>query len=172
MTMRMTTGLTTLALLALLDTTTTQAQSGTMAKPMAMAKEKTYTGCVAVGSMAGSFVLNHAVEETPMSGAMAKDAMGKDAMGKGAMTKDVMGKDAMAAPHTMSIASTAVNLSGHVGHQVSVTVVEIAMSKPDAAAKPDGMAKPDAMGKPGAMAAPAAVMSVSSLRMVAATCPM
>ena len=176
MTMRMTTGLTALALMALLTTTTARAQSGTMAKPMAMAKEKTYSGCVAAGSMAGSFVLNHAVEETPMAGAMGKDAMGKDAMGKGAMAKDAMGKGAMA-PHAMSIASTVVNLSSHVGHQVSVTVVETGMAKPDAMgkdamAKPDGMAKPDAMAKPGAMAAPAAVMSVSSLRMVAATCSM
>jgi hypothetical protein len=171
MTMRMTTGLSALALMALINTTATQAQSGTMAKPMAMAKEKTYTGCVAAGSMAGSFVLNHAVEETPMAGAMAKDAMGKGAMAKGAMAKDAMGKDAMAAPHTMSIASTVVNLSGHVGHQVSVTLVETGMARPDAMGK-DAMAKPEAMAKPGAMAAPAAVMSVSSLRMVAATCSM
>ena len=176
MTMRMTTGLSALALAALIQTTPMQAQSGAMAKPMPMAKEKTYTGCVATGAMAGSFTLTHAAEETPMAaGAMGKDAMGKDAMGKDAMGKGAMAKDAMG--HSMSIASTAVDLSKHVGHKVSVTVAEMGMTKPDGMAKPDSMAKPDAMAKdamakPGAMAAPAAVMSVSSLRMVAATCSM
>ena len=151
--MRMTTGLSALALMALIQTTPTQAQ-GAMAKPMPMAKEKMYTGCVATGTMAGSFTLTHAAEETPMAaGAMGKDAMSKDAMGK-----DAMGK--MAASHMLSIASSAVDLSKHVGHKVSVTVAEM------------GMAKPDAMAKPGAMAAPAAVMSVGSLRMIAATCGM
>ena len=149
---RMTTGLSALALAAMIQATPVQAQGGAMAKPMPMAKEKVYTGCVAGGAMAGSFTLTNAAEETPMgAGAMAKDAM---------------------AAHTMSIASTAVDLSKHVGHKVSVTIVETGMAKPDAMAKSDGMAKPDAMAKPGAMAAPAAVMSVSSLRMVAATCGM
>ena len=162
--MRMTTGLSALALVALIQTTPMQAQGG--AKPMPMAKEKIYTGCVAAGAMAGSFTLTNAAEETPMAaGAMGKDAMGKDTMGK------------MAASHMLSIASTAVDLSKHVGHKVSVTVAEMGMTKPDGMAKPDSMAKPDAMAKdamakPGAMAAPAAVMSVSSLRMVAATCSM
>ena len=100
------------------------------------------------------------------------------AIAKDAMAKDAMGHDAMAAPHTLSIVSTAVDLSKHVGHKVSVTVVETGMAKPDTMAKPDSMAKPDtmakpdAMGKAGAMAAPAAVMSVGSLRMIAATCTM
>lgn len=175
MMMRMTTGLSALALVALIHTTPMQAQGGAMAKPMPMAKEKTYTGCVATGA-AGSFTLTHAAEETPMAaGAMDKDAMGKGAMGKDSMGKDAMGK--MAASHMLSIASTAVDLSKHVGHKVSVTVAEMGMTKPDGMAKPDPMAKPDAMAKdamakPGAMAAPAAVMSVSSLRMVAATCTM
>lgn len=158
MMMHMTTALGALALLALTQTTPMQAQ-GAMAKPMPMAKEKMYTGCVATGATAGSFTLTHASEEAAKAaGAMGKDAMGKDAMG-----------------HPMSIASTAVDLSKHVGHKVSVTVVEMGMTKPDSMAKPDGMAKPDAMArdamaKPGAMAAPAAAMSVSSLRMIAATC--
>lgn len=175
--MRMTSGLSVLALAVLIQATPAQAQGGAMAKPMPMAKEKVYTGCVAAGAMAGSFTLTNAAEETPMgAGAMGKEAMGKDAMGKGAMGKDAMGK--MSAPHAMSVASTAVDLSKHVGHKVSVTIVETGMAKPDTMAKPDGMTKPDAMAKPdgmakpGAMAAPAAVMSVSSLRMVAATCSM
>ena len=176
MMMRMTTGLSALALVALIQTTPMQAQGGAMAKPMPMAKEKIYTGCVATGAMAGRFTLTHAAEETPMAaGAMSKDTMGKDTMGKDTMGKDTMGK--MAASHMLSIASTAVDLSKHVGHKVSVTVAEMGMTKPDGMAKPDSMAKPDAMtrdgmAKPGAMAAPAAVMSVSSLRMVAATCTM
>lgn len=162
MTMRMTTGLSALALAAPIQTTLVQAQGGSMAKPMPMAKEKVFTGCVTAGAMAGSSTLTHAAEET---------AMGKDAMAKDKMAKDTMAKDGMAAPHTLSIASTAVDLSKHVGHKVAVTVTEMGMTKPDSMAKPDAMAK-DAMAKPGAMAAPAAVMSVGSLRMIAATCSM
>ncbi len=61
--------------------------------------------------------------------------------------------------------------------EVSVTVAEMGMTKADGVAGPDSMAKPEAMAtdpmaKPGAMAAPAAVMSVSRLRMIAATCGM
>lgn len=169
MTMRMTCGLSALALAALIQTTQAQAPTGTMAKPMPMAKERTYTGCVATGATTGSFTLTHAAEETAMApGAMGKDTMGKDSMGKGAMGKDAMGQ-------TLLIASTAVDLSTHVGHKVSVTLTEMGMAKPgmakpDPMAKPDAMAKPDPMAKPGAMAAPAAVMSVRSLRMVATTC--
>ena len=82
MMMRMTTGLSALALVALTQTTPMLAQ-GAMAKPMPMAKEKMFTGCVATGAMAGSFTLTHAAEETPMAaGAMGKDTMGKDTMGK------------------------------------------------------------------------------------------
>lgn len=163
MMMRMTSGLSALALAGVL-TTDALAQTGSMAKPTVMTKEKTYTGCVATGSMAGSFVLNQASEDTSMpAGAAGKDAMSKDAMAKPAMD------------HTLTIASTSVNLAAHVGHKVSVTLAESAMAKPDAMgkdamAKPDTMAKPDAMAKPGAMAAPATTMTVSSLRMIATTC--
>lgn len=160
MTMRMTTRLGALALATLIQTTAMQAQGGTMAKPMPMAKDKVYTGCVAAGAMGGSFTLTNAAEDM----AMDHDAMKKDPMGKpGAMTKD-----AMAAP-TLSIASSTVDLRTHVGHQVSVTVAEMGMTKPDGMAKPDAMAK-DGMAKAGAMAAPVAVMSVSSVRMIANTC--
>lgn len=173
MTMRMTSGVSALALVGLM-TSDVLAQSGSMAKPTARAKEKSYAGCLATGSMAGSFVLNHAVEETSTAaGTMRKDAMEKDAMGKGTMGKDTMAKPAM--DHTLTIASTSVDLAAHVGHRVSVTLAESAMAKPDAMgkdamAKPDTMAKPDAMAKPGAMAAPATTMNVSSLRMLATTC--
>lgn len=165
--MRMTFGLSALALATFIHATPALAQTGSMAKPMPMAKEKTYTGCLAAGAMAGNFVLEQAAEATAMgTSTTGKESMGKDAMGKG-----------MAA-HTMALSSTAVDLSQHVGHQVSVTVTETGMAKPDAMGKPDtmakpnAMAKPDAMAKPGAMAAPSAVMSVSSLKMIATKCGM
>lgn len=107
-----------------------------MAKPMG--KEKTYTGCIAAGEMAGTYTLTHAAAE-----------MG---MGHDAMKKDTMGKDAMSKP--MAIESKSVDLAKHLGHKVTVTGPDSAM----------GMAKPDAMGK----GAPA--WSVTSLKMVAATC--
>ena len=115
-----------------------------MAKPMGMAKEKTYTGCVAAGEMAGTYTLTHA---------MAEMAMGGDAM-----KKDTMGKDSMAKP--MAIVSKSVDLAKHVGHKVSVTGPDSAM-----AMGKDSMGK-DTMGK----GMPA--WSVTSLKMVAATCGM
>lgn len=112
-----------------------------MAKPMG--KEKTYTGCIAAGEMAGTYTLTHAAAEM---------GMGHDAMKKDTMGKDTMGKDAMSKP--MAIESKSVDLAKHLGHKVTVTGPDSAM----------GMAKPDAMGK----GAPA--WSVTSLKMVAATC--
>ena len=117
-----------------------------MAKPMG--KEKTYTGCIAAGEMAGTYSLTHVTTEM----GMGKDAMKKD------MAKDTMAKDAMAKPMTMTIESKTIDLAKHVGHKVSVTGPDSAMGK--------GMAKPDAMGKN----MPA--WSVTSLKMVAATCGM
>ena len=115
-----------------------------MAKPMGMGQEKTYTGCIAAGDMTGTYTLTHATAEM---------AMGKDAMKKDAMKKDTMGKDAMAKP--MAIESKAIDLAKHVGHKVSVSGPDRAMP----------MGK-DTMGK--GMAA----WSVTSLKMVAATCGM
>ena len=115
-----------------------------MAKPMGMGQEKTYTGCIAAGDMAGTYTLTHATAEM---------AMGKDAMKKDAMKKDTMGKDAMAKP--MAIESKAIDLAKHVGHKVSVSGPDRAMP----------MGK-DTMGK--GMAA----WSVTSLKMIAATCGM
>ena len=115
-----------------------------MAKPMGMAKEKTYTGCIAAGQMAGTYTLTNA---------MAEMAMGGDAM-----KKDTMGKDSMAKP--MAIVSKSVDLAKHVGHKVSVTGPDSAM-----AMGKDSMGK-DTMGK----GMPA--WSVTSLKMVAATCGM
>ena len=72
-------------------------------------------------------------------------------MGKDAMKKDTMGKDAMAKP--MTIESKTIDLAKHVGHKVSVTGPAMGMAK-------------DTMGK----GMPA--WSVTSLKMVAATCGM
>ena len=110
-----------------------------MAKPM-MGKDKTYTGCIAAGDMAGTYTLTHVMSDM--------------AMGKDAMKKDAMAKDAMAKP--MAIASTSVDLSKHVGHKVSVTGPDHAM----------GMAKGDTMAKP------MAAWTVTSIKMVAASCDM
>jgi len=114
-----------------------------MAKPMA--KEKTYTGCIATGQMVGTFTLTNPMAEMAMGG----DAMKKDTMGKDSMAKSVMAKP-------MAIESTTVDLAKHVGHKVSVTGPDSAMA----------MGKPDTMGK----GMPA--WSVTSLKMVAATCGM
>ena len=114
-----------------------------MAKPMS--KEKTYTGCIAAGEMAGTFTLNHPMAEMPMGG--------------DAMKKDTMGKDSMAKP--MMIESKTIDLAKHVGHKVSVTGPDSVMA----------MGKPDAMGKDN-MGKGMPAWSVTSLKMVAATCGM
>ena len=125
------------------------AQSGTMAKGGKMdkmeMKDATYTGCIAAGTAAGTFVLTHVVN---------------DHMGKDAMKKDTMAKDTMAAT-TMALMSATVDLGKHQGHKVSVTGM-VAHGKMDARGK-DTMAK-DAMAKNG----PA--FTVKSLKMVAASC--
>ena len=120
-----------------------------MAKPMGMAKEKTYTGCIAAGQMAGTYTLTNA---------MAEMAMGGDAMKKDTMGKDTMGKDSMAKP--MAIESKSIDLAKHVGHKVSVTGPDSAM------AMGKGTMGKDTMGK----GMPA--WSVTSLKMVSATCGM
>jgi len=130
-----TTALTILAVAGLVQAAGAQDK---MAKPMG--KDKTYTGCIAAGDMAGTYTLTHVMSEMG-NGAMKKDTMGKDAMGK----------DAMAKP--MAIESKSVDLSKHVGHKVSVT-------------GPDSAMKGDAMGKP------MAAWSVTSIKMIAATCEM
>jgi hypothetical protein len=111
-----------------------------MAKPMG--KDKTYTGCIAAGEMAGSYTLTHAMSDM---------AMGKDAMKKDTMGKDAMAKGSIAKP--MAIESKSVDLSKHVGHKVAVTGPEMGM-------------KGDAMAKP------VAAWTVTSIKMIAATCKM
>ena len=130
------------------------AQSGTMAKGDKMdkmeMKDATYTGCIEAGTAAGMFMLTHAAADQ-----MGKDAMTKDAMKKDTMAKDTMSKDAMA-PMTLTLASSSVNLSKHLGHKVSV-IGSSAHGKNDAMEK-------DTMGKS------ASTFTIKSLKMVAASC--
>ena len=121
------------------------ANGGNMER-MAM-KDVAYTGCVEAGSAPSRFMLTHLA---------ADDHMGKDAMKKDTMAKDGMSKDAMA-PTMWSLASSSVDLSQHLGHKVTVTGTT-------AHGKMDAMGK-DAMGKS------APVFTVTSLKMVAASCP-
>ena len=119
-----------------------------MAKPMG--KEKTYTGCIATGEMPGTFTLTNPIAEMTMGGdAMKKDSMGKDSMAKPAAAK------------AMAIESKTVDLAKHIGHKVSVTGPDSAMA----------MGKPDTMGKDN-MGKGMPAWSVTSLKMVAATCGM
>ena len=117
MTMRMICSMTIAAMAAMGPVVSAQDK---MAKPMAMGKEKSYTGCIEAGAMDGTFKLSHAAAEM--------------AMGKDAMKKDAMGKDSMGM--SMALASKTVDLSKHVGHKVTVTGADDKMA----------MAK-DAMGK-------------------------
>lgn len=122
-----------------------QDKMGGMQKMDKMAAETSYTGCVA-RSEAGAFNLTNATaagSKEPMAkDSMGKDALGKDAMGEDAMAKDGMKHDAMKndamknggmkddamAKDTMgkilALSSSAVDLSSHVGHRVTVTGVE------------------------------------------------
>jgi hypothetical protein len=111
------------------------AQSGgTMAKGDKMAtKDATHTGCIEAGSAPGTFTLTHLA---------ADDHMGKAPMKMDTMTKESMSKGDMAPP-TLSLTSSSVDLSKHLGHKVSVT------GSHDKATSP---------------------FAVKSLKMVAATC--
>src|SRR5882757_3648776 len=135
------------ALIAAILSVSVAAQSGGTAAngrkmdKMAM-KDTTYTDCVEAGATPSSFMLTHLA---------ADDHMGKDAMKKDTMAKDGMSKDAMA-PTMWSLASSAVDLSKHLGHKVTVT------GSP-------AQGKMDTMGKG------APVFTVTSLKMVAASCP-
>jgi pentapeptide MXKDX repeat protein len=128
----------------------TAANGGKMDK-MAM-KDTTYIGCVEAGGAPGAFTLSHLAADDHMGkDAMKQDAMKQDTMKKDTMTKDCMSRDAMA-PSTWALASSAVDLSKHLGHTVTVT------GSP-------AQGKMDAMGR----GAPA--FTATSLKMVAASCP-
>ena len=155
-------------LVAVVLPVTAGAQSGTMAKGDKMDKMEmkgaTYTGCIEAGSTAGTFVLTHVADDHMAKDAMKKDTMKKDTMKKDTMGKDTMAKDAMSKDTmatTLTLSSTSVDLSKHVGHKVSVTG-SAAHGKMDAMGK-DTMAK-DGMAKDGS------TLTVRSLKMVAASC--
>jgi pentapeptide MXKDX repeat protein len=135
------------------------AQSGTMAKGDKMdkmeMKDATYTGCVESGGAAGMFLLTHFTADHMGKDTMKKDAMKSDAMKKDTMAKDTMSKDAMA-PTTLTLSSTSVDLSRHVGHKVSIT-------------GSGAHGKMDTMGKD-TMTKDAPAFTVKSLKMVAASC--
>jgi pentapeptide MXKDX repeat protein len=135
------------------------AQSGTMAKGDKMdkmeMKDASYTGCIAAGMAAGTFMLTHVSAD-----AMGKNAMKKDSMKKDTMAKDAMEKDTMT-PESLALASSSVDLSKHLGHKVAITG-SLAHGKMDAMGK-------DTMAKDG-MAKDAPAFTVKSLKMVSASC--
>jgi hypothetical protein len=93
-------------------------------------KEMTYTGCVAAGKMAGTFMLTNV---------MAGDGMKKPDAATEKMT-----------PKELTLSSTTVQIDPHRGHKVTVM-------------GPTMMEKKQNMME--------TKMTVSSLKMVAATCP-
>ena len=132
------------------QSSSTAANGGKMDK-MAM-KDTTYTGCVEAGGTPGAFTLSHLAADDHIG----KDAMKQDTMKKDTMTKDSMSKDVIA-PSTWALSSSSVDLNKHLGHKVTVT------GSP-AQGKMDAMGK-DAMGKG------VPTFTVTSLKMVAASCP-
>jgi hypothetical protein len=112
-----------------------------------MAAEKTYTGCL-VKSENGGFSLSSPMAADAMKKPMAKDSMkgmAKDSMGKDSMAKDDIGMNKDGMMQRLSLSSSSVDLSKHVGHKVSVKGAEDKMN---------GMA----------------TFSVKSLKMIAASC--
>jgi pentapeptide MXKDX repeat protein len=85
-----------------------------------MAKEQTYTGCVE-SAQAGRYSLTHVKSADAMKQDTKKhDAMSTKSGNNDGMAKDAMMKDSMA-PESLGLSSSAVDLSRHVGHKVSVT---------------------------------------------------
>jgi hypothetical protein len=103
-------------------------------------------------------MLAHATDMSMGKAGMKKDGMAKDGMAKDGMTMDGM------KPMSMMLTSTTVDLSKHVGHKVTVTGGDQAMG--------GGMAKPDTMAKPGEMDKAMPTMTVTSVKMMSATCTM
>lgn len=121
--------------------------------------DKTYQGCVAAGTTAGTFVLTHAeTAEAAAKEMMAKEMMAKEMaakkmtpeeMTKAKMAADMMAKEKMMAlaKQMLTISNSAVTLTPHIGHKVSLT------------------------GQEGKDAKMGMMLSVKSLKMVAASCP-
>jgi len=148
-------------LVAAMSSVAVSAQSGgTMAKGDKMDKmemmDANYTGCVEAGSAAGTFMLTHVATADHMDKDMKKKgAMAKDTMAKDTMSKDAMSHESMA-PTTLTLTSSSVDLSKHLGHKVSLTGSL-------------GHEKMEAMEK-GTMGKSTPTFTVKSLKMVAATC--
>jgi pentapeptide MXKDX repeat protein len=153
-------------LVAAVSSVAVGAQSGnTMAKGDKMDKtemtDANYTGCVAAGSAAGTFMLTHVATADHMGkdmmkkGAMPKDSTAKNTMAKDGMPKDGMSHESMA-PTTLTLTGSSVDLSKHLGHKVSITG-SLAHEKMDAMEK-------------GTMGKSTPTFTVKSLKMVAATC--
>jgi len=111
--------------------------------------DATYTGCIEAAG-AGKFTLAHAIA-TP--GGMGANSM-KEPSTKTEMAMDTMKKDSMMST-TLTLSSTAVDLSKHVGRKVSVTG--------SAAPKMTPMDK-------GTKAKEPAAFTVKSLRTVSGSC--
>ena len=112
--------------------------------------DTTYTGCIETAG-AGKFTLAHAVAATD---AMVGANSMKEPSPKKEMAMDTMKKDPMMST-TLTLSSTAVDLSKHVGQKVSVTGSPAPKMAP--------------MDK-GAMANEPAAFTVKSLRTVSGSC--
>jgi hypothetical protein len=110
----------------------------------------TYTGCIEAAA-AGKFALAHAVEATDR---MAAKSMKEPATKKNEMAMDTMKKDNMMST-TLTLSSTAVDLSKHLGKKVSVT---------------GSLAPQMASMDKGAMAKEPAALTVTSLKTVSRSC--
>ena len=111
--------------------------------------DATYTGCIEAAG-AGKFTLAHAVAATDAMGANSM----KEPSTKNNMAMDTMKKDSMTST-TLTLSSTAVDLSKHVGQRVSVT---------------GSLAPKMAAMDQGAMAKEPAAFTVKSLRTVSGSC--
>jgi hypothetical protein len=111
--------------------------------------DATYMGCIETAG-AGKFTLAHAVAATETMGANSM----KEPSTKKEMPMDTMKKDSMMST-TLTLSSTAVDLSKHVGQKVSVTGSPAPKMAP--------------MDK-GTMAKEAVAFTVKSLRTVSESC--
>jgi hypothetical protein len=133
------------------------AQSGgTMATADNMAKMQmmvtSYTGCIEAGSVGDAFTLTHLKQADRPS----KQSMKMDSMPKDTMAKDTMNHDSMA-PAALILSGSPVDLRKHLGHKVTVSG-SLAHEKKDAMEQ-------------GTMDKAAPMFTVTSLKMVATTCP-
>jgi len=115
-----------------------------------MSPDMTYLGCVEAGSMPKAFVLTHVTAGGEMKPAKKQ---GRD------QKKDGMAGDSMdmMTPSSVALHVAPPDVSGHVGHKVSV-VGSLAAGTPAMSNEADGMNHMP-------------TLTVKSVKMVAATCP-